>query len=217
MNLVLELEDKKENLIIDCFEKIKAVYYDWKLELDKARADKNKAVIFALEKTFSQENSIRDYIFKYLQDYWYSNFQKEVWRWKGRKDLVYTIYSLWFNFLIEAKRLDWWCNLNNEYIKNWVNRFKNKDWVTNYSDDIKDNWDVAWMLWFVIENWNLMTIIKNIKEKIENNDEKDEVLIWKYVLKKEDSFISINWYFEKNKRIWNDFTLYHYFLDFWNE
>ena len=198
MSWIIQLEDSTENLIIDCFNKIEAVYISWKKELDEARKNKNNAIIFALEEAFTKENAIRNYIFKWLLDFWYNNFEAE----QNRKDLTYnTISSPWFTFIIEAKRLNWKTKLNSEYIKNWVNRFKNKDlsrkW-SNYSIDIKKNKNIAWMLWFIIENWKTWIIIEEIKEKIITNDKHDEILNWKCILDKKESFISKNWYFEIN-------------------
>lgn len=208
------LEEKNDLLLKDCFDKIKTVYINWLNELKEARKSKNDTIIFSLKSTFSQENLIRDYIFKKLIKFWYKNFEKEVWKWKWRKDIIYTISNVWFQFVIEAKRLDWENNLNTEYIKNWVNRFKNKNGATDYSQDIKKNENIAWMLWFIIKDWKIDLIITDIKGKILKNDKKDEILENQYIIKKEDSFISKNWYFENDNRTSNSFTLYHYFLDF---
>ena len=70
------------------------------------------------------------------------------------------------------------------------------------------------MLWFIIKDWKIDLVVSDIKQKIIENDKKDKVIEKKFILKKEDSFISENWYYEKNKRNWKNFTLYHCFLDF---
>lgn len=211
--ITIDLEEEKNLLVIDCFTKIETVYLKWLDELNEAKKSKNDTIEFALKNTFSQENSIRNYIFERLKKFWYENFKKEVWTWKWRKDLIYTISNKKIDFIIEAKRLDWWVSLNTEYIKKWVNRFKNKDWVTDYSKDIKQNENIAWMLWFVIEEWKVSSIIKQIKSKIIENDKLDKIKD-DYIISKENSFISENWYFTENKRIWDTFILYHYFIDF---
>lgn len=208
----LILESTIEELIETCFIQIKTVYLNIKndLESDK-KLSISESWLFLYKKSLNKENDIRDLIFMKLHNFWFLKYEKE----KDKKDLTYqTDLKEWFTFIIEAKRLNWNADLNNEYIKNWVNRFKNKDWVTDYSVDIKKNDNVAWMLWFVIENWKTWKIIDNLQEKIIKNDTDDKIFAWKYILEKEDSFISENWYFEKNKRNWKNFTLYHHFLDF---
>ena len=135
MTWIIQLEDNKENLVMDCFKQIETVYIDIRKDLENdKKINISESGLFLYKKFFKVENDIRDLIFMKLHNFWFSHYEKE----KSKKDLTYkTDLKPWFTFIIEAKRLDWKNTLSYEYIKNWVNRFKNKDNATDYSQDIK--------------------------------------------------------------------------------
>lgn len=212
INTIKIKQQKVTKTINDCFTNLYIVYWVIKKDCENDRQNNNWKLSFPFEYLLTQENWIRDYLYQKLKDYGYKYYEKET---HNKKDLVYIWLPNNTNFIIEAKRLSWKNNLNQKYIDDGVNRFKNKGLTrkwSNYSQDIQCN-NVAWMMWFIIKWWAICKIISTIKNKIKANDSEDTLLKW-IVANNSNSFISKNFYWNNWQRTKFKFKIYHSFLDF---